>query len=213
MHQPAVTLSPVACERVQGGIATASSLVTGFALLAGARAFTFIALFAWREPVLGGVGLMLLALVGWCKWCCARSTPLTSTIDLTKVLPAVTQSFKQQDAIGGYKAMQTSNPITSTTNNTYSTSSSSVSGSRKSNQPTFQELLSQLTDYTKGTPGERLEKSILAQLGYTEEDLKNMSPEERDKVMKKVQELLKKELDAAKQVEEAKKGVKIDVSV
>lgn len=33
--------------------------------VAGARAFTFIALLAWREPVLGGVGLALLGLLGW----------------------------------------------------------------------------------------------------------------------------------------------------
>ncbi|MFM0114967.1 hypothetical protein [Paraburkholderia nemoris] len=54
---------------------------------------------------------------------------------------------------------------------------------------------------------------ILAKLGVTEEDLKNMSPEERDKIMKKVQELLKKEMDAQKQLEEMKNGQKISVSV
>src|ERR1700733_4108369 len=68
MHESAVTLSPAAYQRVQGAIDTASGAVAGFALLAGARAFTFVALFAWREPVLGGAGLMLLALVGWLRW-------------------------------------------------------------------------------------------------------------------------------------------------
>ncbi|MEM5387247.1 hypothetical protein VSR68_27125 [Paraburkholderia phymatum] len=69
MHEPAVTSNPAAYERVQDAIDTASGVVAGFALLAGARAFTFIALVAWREPVLGGAGLMLLALVGWIRWC------------------------------------------------------------------------------------------------------------------------------------------------
>ncbi|SEJ55562.1 hypothetical protein [Paraburkholderia diazotrophica] len=69
MHEPAVTSNPAAYERVQDAIDTASGVVAGFALLAGTRAFTFIALVAWREPVLGGAGLMLLALVGWIRWC------------------------------------------------------------------------------------------------------------------------------------------------
>ena len=69
MHEPAVASTPAACIRVQDAIDTASGVIAGFALLAGARAFTFIALAAWREPVLGGAGLMLLALVGWLRWC------------------------------------------------------------------------------------------------------------------------------------------------
>ncbi|MEM5437614.1 hypothetical protein [Paraburkholderia diazotrophica] len=69
MHEPAVTSNPAAYERVQDAIDTASGVVAGFALLAGTRAFTFIAVVAWREPVLGGAGLMLLALVGWIRWC------------------------------------------------------------------------------------------------------------------------------------------------
>ncbi|AUT71006.1 hypothetical protein PTKU46_39390 [Paraburkholderia terrae] len=69
MHEPAVTLNADAYARVQDTIDAASGAIAGFALLAGARAFTFIALVAWREPVLGGAGLMLLALVGWLRWC------------------------------------------------------------------------------------------------------------------------------------------------
>ncbi|MFM0022219.1 hypothetical protein [Paraburkholderia azotifigens] len=69
MHEPVVTLSVDAYARVQDAIDAASGAIAGFALLAGARAFTFIALVAWREPVLGGAGLMLLALVGWMRWC------------------------------------------------------------------------------------------------------------------------------------------------
>ena len=73
MHEPAVTLNAAAYERAQGAIDTASGAVAGFALLASARAFTIIALVAWREPVLGGVGLMLLAMVGWIRWCLCRN--------------------------------------------------------------------------------------------------------------------------------------------
>ncbi|WP_035474465.1 hypothetical protein [Burkholderia sp. WSM2230] len=44
--------------------------IASFALLAGARAFMFTALLGWREPVLGGTGLMLLAVIGWLRWRC-----------------------------------------------------------------------------------------------------------------------------------------------
>ena len=54
------------------------SAIAGFALLAGARAFTFTALLGWREPVLGGAGLVLLALVGWLRWRCGAAGLLPS---------------------------------------------------------------------------------------------------------------------------------------
>jgi hypothetical protein len=84
---------------------------------------------------------------------------------------------------------------------------------RTGNTPTFKELLDQLTEYTKGTTGERIQKMILAKLGVSEDDLKKMSPEEREKVMQKVREMLKKELDAQKQLEEMQKDGKNRVSV
>ncbi|MFM0153993.1 hypothetical protein PQQ99_15670 [Paraburkholderia sediminicola] len=59
--------------RLSGAVDALSSAVAGFALLAGTRAFTFTALLAWREPVLGGAGLVLLALVGWLRWQCRRN--------------------------------------------------------------------------------------------------------------------------------------------
>lgn len=55
--------------RVLAALDAASTAIAGFALLAGARAFTFTALLAWREPVLGGAGLVLLGLIGWLRWC------------------------------------------------------------------------------------------------------------------------------------------------
>ncbi|MFP3567918.1 hypothetical protein [Paraburkholderia sp. SIMBA_030] len=69
MLEPAA--APGTCAkfaRLSGAVDTLCSAITGFALLAGARAFTFTALLAWREPVLGGAGLVLLALVGWLRW-------------------------------------------------------------------------------------------------------------------------------------------------
>lgn len=50
-----------------------SSAIAGFALLAGARAFMFTALLGWREPVLGGAGLVVLALIGWLRWRCGAA--------------------------------------------------------------------------------------------------------------------------------------------
>ena len=96
---------------------------------------------------------------------------------------------------------------------TSATSGSTSVGASSSNKPSFQSLLAELTDYVKGTPGERMEKMILAKLGITEEDLKKMSPEEREKVMQKVRDMMKKELEAQKQLEEMQKDHKIRVSV
>lgn len=65
---PAITF-----ERLSGAVDALSSAIAGFALLAGPRAFTFTALLAWREPVLGGAGLVLLAVVGWLRWQCREN--------------------------------------------------------------------------------------------------------------------------------------------
>ncbi|HEX7907329.1 MAG TPA: hypothetical protein VF534_04460 [Paraburkholderia sp.] len=73
MHEAASATAPettIACARLSGAVDALSSAIAGFALLAGARAFMFTALLGWREPVLGGAGLVLLALVGWLRWRC-----------------------------------------------------------------------------------------------------------------------------------------------
>jgi acyl-CoA reductase-like NAD-dependent aldehyde dehydrogenase len=97
---------------------------------------------------------------------------------------------------------------------------SAVSGSDASslggidkNHPSFQELLSQLTDYSKGSTSDQMEKMALAQLGITPEQLRKMSPEEREKVMEKVRELMKKEVQAQTEAVKAKSGLQIDLSV
>ncbi|RFU49489.1 hypothetical protein [Paraburkholderia sp. DHOC27] len=61
--------------RLLAALDAVSTGIAGFALLAGARAFTFTALLAWREPVLGGAGLVLLGLIGWLRWCWRRRVP------------------------------------------------------------------------------------------------------------------------------------------
>ncbi|MCC8400717.1 hypothetical protein LJ655_02205 [Paraburkholderia sp. MMS20-SJTN17] len=76
MHEPAAA-SPaqihLALMRGAAAIDALSSAIVGFALLAGARAFMFIALLGWREPVLGGAGLVLLAVIGWLRWQCGAN--------------------------------------------------------------------------------------------------------------------------------------------
>ena len=147
--------------------------------------------------------------------------PLTSLSVLTKVLRKrnADVGFEFQQDLGERKTMQTTNNIgtigTGSTGSTGSTNSAAArsSGAQAGNKPSFKELLDQLTDYTKGSTGERIEKMILAKLGITEEDLKKMSPEEREKVMQKVRDLIKKELEAQKQLEEMQKDHKIRVSV
>jgi hypothetical protein len=62
----------ITAARLSGALDTLSSAIAGFALLAGTRAFTFTVLLAWREPVVGGAGLVLLGLVGWLRWLCRR---------------------------------------------------------------------------------------------------------------------------------------------
>ena len=71
MHDPAAVTVPdtvVVFARWSDAIDTLCSAIAGFALLANTRAFAFTALLAWREPVLGGVGLVLLAALGWLRW-------------------------------------------------------------------------------------------------------------------------------------------------
>ncbi|ASL47416.1 hypothetical protein bAD24_III08480 [Burkholderia sp. AD24] len=73
MHEPAAVKVPdtvVAFARWSDAVDALCSAIAGFALLASTRAFAFTALLAWREPVLGGVGLVLLAALGWLRWQC-----------------------------------------------------------------------------------------------------------------------------------------------
>lgn len=82
MHEPAAATSAqtaMMVARLAGAVDSLACSIAGFALLAGARAFTFMALLGWREPVLGGAGLVLLALVGWLRWQCGIASALPAT--------------------------------------------------------------------------------------------------------------------------------------
>jgi hypothetical protein len=78
MHESAAVTAPgpvLKIARLAAAVDALSCAIAGFALLAGARAFTFTALLGWREPVLGGAGLVLLALIGWLRWQCRQNRP------------------------------------------------------------------------------------------------------------------------------------------
>jgi hypothetical protein len=70
MHEPAAAPPAAKFARALGVVDALSAAIAGFALFAGTRAFAFLAIVALREPVLGGTGLMLLAMVGWVRWFC-----------------------------------------------------------------------------------------------------------------------------------------------
>src|SRR5215467_13964807 len=70
MHEPAAAPPAAKFARALGVVDALSAAIAGFALIAGTRAFVFLAIVALREPVLGGAGLMLLAMVGWVRWFC-----------------------------------------------------------------------------------------------------------------------------------------------
>ncbi|BCQ52371.1 hypothetical protein BLKGLAD_14330 [Burkholderia gladioli pv. gladioli] len=90
--------------------------------------------------------------------------------------------------------MQILNDTTSVLGN--QAAGSSTKGPSGSGSPSFQSVLDKLNAYLNETPAQRMEDSILAQLGITPEQLKAMSPAEREKVEAQVRDLMKKEMDA-----------------
>lgn len=89
--------------------------------------------------------------------------------------------------------MQVSSPTSPFTDNPgIASSTASNTGTARS----FQSLLGELNDYLKETPAQRMEASILASLGITPEQLSAMSPADREKVLTKVKEIMKKEMAA-----------------
>jgi maltooligosyltrehalose synthase len=93
--------------------------------------------------------------------------------------------------------MQVPGTTSSFTGNFTSSDSSNAAGSGTA--PSFQSLLGQLTDYVKETPAQRMENSILAQLGITPQQLQSMTPQQRQKVEDEVRDLMTKELNAQQQ--------------
>jgi hypothetical protein len=103
----AVTL---AVTRLLEALDAFSTGIAGFALLAGARAFTFIALLAWREPVLGGAGLALLGLVGWLRWCWRTRSGAENSQPLQASQPAIFKGLL--NGCGGRAPVFASSPLT-----------------------------------------------------------------------------------------------------
>jgi predicted ATP-binding protein involved in virulence len=97
------------------------------------------------------------------------------------------------------------------TGNAATNASSDAAGSN--NASSFQSLLDQLTDYENETPAQRMEASILAQLGITPQQLQSMSPQDREKVETEVTELMKKEMQAQEQQQQQLQQAQIQQQV
>ena len=100
--------------------------------------------------------------------------------------------------------MQVPGATSSSTGNFTPSTSPNAPGS--SNAPSFQSVLGELTDYVKETPAQRMENSILAQLGITPQQLQNMSPADREKVDAKVREMMKKDIQAQQEQQQQMQG-------
>ncbi|WP_158900177.1 hypothetical protein [Burkholderia sp. L27(2015)] len=108
--------------------------------------------------------------------------------------------------------MQISKPIGSFPTTNSAAGGSSVNGNASSGAPSFQALLAELNGFAQDSPGQWMEAMVLAQLGLTPADLQKMTPQERLQVEEKIKELLKAQMQKAKE-ESAEKGHTINVSV
>ncbi|MFM0740852.1 hypothetical protein PQQ51_26715 [Paraburkholderia xenovorans] len=98
MYEPAAAITFTRLVRAADSL---SGTIAGFALLAGTRAFTFTALLAWREPVMGGAGLVLLALIGWLRWrCCSNVSTQRAASCSTKAARPTAQAVPATATIG-----------------------------------------------------------------------------------------------------------------
>lgn len=89
--------------------------------------------------------------------------------------------------------------IDTTTHTENAAASSGASGSAIDNNPTVQRFLDLLGG---GSPAKMMRAMFLAQEGLTEEDLKNMSPEDRakieDKIAQKIKDTLRQQVEQQK---------------
>jgi hypothetical protein len=68
-------------------------------------------------------------------------------------------------------------------------------------------------DYAKKTPAEKLRDSMLASIGLTEDEVKNMSPEQRKDVEQKLTEKIKEAVDKQSRDGGSVSGFFTDISV
>jgi len=90
--------------------------------------------------------------------------------------------------------MRVTNP-TASQNNSASSSSSTSGTTGLTGQSAFAAELAKLQTFVSGTPAEQMRTEILAQLGYTEDELKAMSPKDRAAAEKKIADLMQKEVE------------------
>lgn len=102
--------------------------------------------------------------------------------------------------------MRVNSPSNPLANDTSSSSSSSPNGLNATGQSAFAKVLAQLNTFVDGTPAEQMRAEILAQLGYTEDQLKAMSPADRAAAERKIAELEKQEVQTQTQKQLAKSG-------
>jgi hypothetical protein len=57
------------------------------------------------------------------------------------------------------------------------------------------DVVQEFLDYAKMDPMERLRANILKSMGLTEDDLKNMSPEQQKAVEQKIEQLIREQLE------------------
>ena len=65
-------------------------------------------------------------------------------------------------------------------------------------------------DYQKMTPAQKMRAAMLAKLGVTEEQLKAMSPEDRNKIEDQMKDMIKEQVMGGEKDKE-KKGVLLDL--
>jgi len=65
-------------------------------------------------------------------------------------------------------------------------------------------------DYAKKTPAEKMRDAILGTMGLTEDQLKAMSPKEREALEAKIREILKQKIEEAMEKKD-KTGLLVDV--
>ncbi len=90
-----------------------------------------------------------------------------------------------------------------------SKSNSTLDGNTELAQTPEQKLL----DYAKKTPAEKLRDSTLASIGVTEDEVRNMSPEQRRDVEQKLSEKMKEAVDKKSQDGGSVSGFFTDISV
>ena len=94
---------------------------------------------------------------------------------------------------------------------TSSVSVSQLSKSSNLNSDSAQSsVVQQFLAYANMTPGQRMQASMLSQLGLTEQQFQAMSPADQQKIEEKIQDMIKKQMDSTN---DKRSGMITDISV